>query len=685
MNNSDGRNKLYSDDSIAMQRALDMLGIHTFRYYSKERYIILSDFFAKKYNCKARYDSLEEFINIVLKTDADKEKIEKFREVIRQSKEDGSPSEVKVEFNGSTVRLAASVCERDEDGNLVSVVGVIENIADDIIQSQLLEALSMDYTCAYYVDYKKNVITPFRLTEVIDRLYGDFFRSGPTYEAAMKSYIENTVMEDDREEMIYESSYDNLCCQLQNKNVYMHDFRVERDGEVRFFRMKVAKIGGTESLDYAVVGFSDISKEKQKELERYAYVDEITGGDNYIRFKQKLSASSKKGHLVCMDIHAFKLVNSIRGIKRGDETLKAIWLCIKKVLQSDDIAGHINADHFIIFFATEDQQEIADRLGVLTVMLENLSIDMKLPQLIPYFGISTWEPEEKIEMVVGEATTAKHAVKDRKDVNHSFYSVADSERFIKEKQMEDAFDEAIKNNRFEVWYQPKYSPETEKLAGAEALVRWRGVDGNLISPGVFIPLFERNGMIRILDEYVFKSVCEQQKEWINKGLKTVPVSVNLSRASLYFTNVVEEYVNITKEIGIDPNNVPIEITESATVDNEDIRNLAKQFYEAGFPLHMDDFGTGYSSLASLNVLHFDTLKIDKSLIDFIGNMSGDLLLKHTIELAKELGMHVTAEGVEKAEQVTFLQNLKCDSIQGFYYSRPLPLKDFESLIEEYNK
>ena len=171
-------------------------------------------------------------------------------------------------------------------------------------------------------------------------------------------------------------------------------------------------------------------------------------------------------------------------------------------------------------------------------------------------------------------------------------------------------------------------------------------------------------------------MAKQQKKWIDEGRRVIPVSVNLSRASLYFQNVVERYQKIAADVGVDPAYVPIEITETAALDDKSIRMLADRFYEAGFPLHIDDFGSGYSSFATLNIMHFDTLKLDKSLIDYIGNYGGDRLLEHTIALAKELGMHVTAEGVENETQVAFLQKLNCDSIQGFYYSRPLPLNEF---------
>ena len=156
--------------------------------------------------------------------------------------------------------------------------------------------------------------------------------------------------------------------------------------------------------------------------------------------------------------------------------------------------------------------------------------------------------------------------------------------------------------------------------------------------------------------------------------------MNISRVSLYFENIVEKYKEILEECAIAPEWVPLEITESATLDNNQVQDLVEKFHAAGFQVHLDDFGNGYSSLAMLNLMHFDTLKLDKSLIDFVGDENGEKLLWHTITLAKSLGMHTTAEGVERKEQVEFLHNLQCDDIQGYYYSKPLSLDGFEELI-----
>ena len=188
-------------------------------------------------------------------------------------------------------------------------------------------------------------------------------------------------------------------------------------------------------------------------------------------------------------------------------------------------------------------------------------------------------------------------------------------------------------------------------------------------------------MMPVLDEYIFREVCLQQKEWDCAGRKMLTVSVNMSRASLYFVNIVDRYKSILDEYGLNPEYVQLEITESATVDNSEIANLVTQFHEAGFHLLLDDFGNGYSSLSSLNTINFDTLKLDKSLIDYIGDESGEKLLYHITKLAQSLGLYTTAEGVETKEQVDFVKALGCTDIQGFYFSKPLPRAEYEKYLD----
>lgn len=675
------KGKTYYEPDRRAQQALVSAGIYSFRYYPKDSLVVAADLTVENFGCEKFYDPMPQSMAEQLIIPEDQTLCEDLFKKIDQGEKRVSTT-LRCRRDQSLICVTITTTDWDGSGAPESAIGIIENPDEKTVSAEMVRALSDDYHSIYYIDFDKNQVVPYRLSEDIEKEYGAFFRSRPEYGAAISRYISRTVMPEDREEMMRACSVTNLREHFAEGKVFVHDFRAVRNDKTAFCRMKAVNLSADGTLHKAIFGFSDISKEKTRELERYAYIDPVTGGDNYVRFKEKLAEKTKRGYIVSMDIHSFKVVNSICGTTKGDEILREIWHCIEKNIRGNDLAAHINADHYIIFYEEMDKAAVSERLEMLTIQLGKRSVELNVPQQLPYFGVSAWEPDNKIEQIYNEANIARHEIKERKDINHAFFSQEDASRILQEKQMEDAFETSIRNHRFEVWYQPKYNPDTEQLVGAEALVRWRNMDGNLVSPAVFIPLFERNGMIRYLDEYVFRTVCTQQKKWIDEGRRVIPVSVNLSRASLYFQNVVERYQKIAADVGVDPAYVPIEITETAALDDKSIRMLADRFYEAGFPLHIDDFGSGYSSFATLNIMHFDTLKLDKSLIDYIGNYGGDRLLEHTIALAKELGMHVTAEGVENETQVAFLQKLNCDSIQGFYYSRPLPLEEFAKRIVE---
>lgn len=675
------KGKTYYEPDRRAQQALVSAGIYSFRYYPKDSLVVAADLTVENFGCEKFYDPMPQSMAEQLIIPEDQTLCEDLFKKIDQGEKRVSTT-LRCRRDQSLICVTITTTDWDGSGAPESAIGIIENPDEKTVSAEMVRALSDDYHSIYYIDFDKNQVVPYRLSEDIEKEYGAFFRSRPEYGAAISRYISRTVMPEDREEMMRACSVTNLREHFAEGKVFVHDFRAVRNDKTAFCRMKAVNLSADGTLHKAIFGFSDISKEKTRELERYAYIDPVTGGDNYVRFKKKLAEKTKRGYIVSMDIHSFKVVNSICGTTKGDEILREIWHCIEKNIRGNDLAAHINADHYIIFYEEMDKAAVSERLEMLTIQLGKRSVELNVPQQLPYFGVSAWEPDNKIEQIYNEANIARHEIKERKDINHAFFSQEDASRILQEKQMEDAFETSIRNRRFEVWYQPKYNPDTEQLVGAEALVRWRDMDGNLVSPAVFIPLFERNGMIRYLDEYVFRTVCTQQKKWIDEGRRVIPVSVNLSRASLYFQNVVERYQKIAADVGVDPAYVPIEITETAALDDKSIRMLADRFYEAGFPLHIDDFGSGYSSFATLNIMHFDTLKLDKSLIDYIGNYGGDRLLEHTIALAKELGMHVTAEGVENETQVAFLQKLNCDSIQGFYYSRPLPLEEFAKRIVE---
>ena len=424
---------------------------------------------------------------------------------------------------------------------------------------------------------------------------------------------------------------------------------------------------------------------RRQELFRLAYKDSITGGDNFSNFKEKAKKyENTEGYVIALDISEFKLVNNVCGNARGNEVLKVIWDVIMANCNDNEQAARVNADRFVIFWIESSKKTVTYRIEKLINEIEGISEQLSVPRLYPVIGIRAVEKLDDADKRYGEALRAKALVKNRRDRHYAFYDEIDYDTIVENKNLENGFEKALADKKFEVWYQPKFNSHTGKIVGSEALIRWRADDGSLISPGRFIPLFEKNGNIIRLDEYVFREVCRQQKEWQKEGIQILPVSVNISRFSLYYSNVVEKYERIINYYDVDHKYVQIEITESAIIENTVIVELIQKFHDAGFDILLDDFGSGYSSLASLNQMPFDTIKLDKSLVDYVGNENGEKLLKFIVQLVQSLGMKITAEGVEYKEQLDFLENLNCDDIQGFYFSKPLMLADFSAKLTENN-
>lgn len=424
---------------------------------------------------------------------------------------------------------------------------------------------------------------------------------------------------------------------------------------------------------------------RRQELFRLAYKDSITGGDNFSNFKEKAKKyENTEGYVIALDISEFKLVNNVCGNASGDEVLKVIWDVIMANCNDNEQAARVNADRFVIFWIERSKKTVTYRIEKLINEIEGISEQLSVPRLYPVIGIRAVEKLDDADKRYGEALRAKALVKNRRDRHYAFYDEIDYDTIVENKKLENGFEKALADKKFEVWYQPKFNSHTGKIVGSEALIRWRADDGSLISPGRFIPLFEKNGNIIRLDEYVFREVCRQQKEWQKEGIQILPVSVNISRFSLYYSNVVEKYERIINYYDVDHKYVQIEITESAIIENTVIVELIQKFHDAGFDILLDDFGSGYSSLASLNQMPFDTIKLDKSFVDYVGNENGEKLLKFIVQLVQSLGMKITAEGVEYKEQLDFLENLNCDDIQGFYFSKPLMLADFSAKLTENN-
>lgn len=304
--------------------------------------------------------------------------------------------------------------------------------------------------------------------------------------------------------------------------------------------------------------------------------------------------------LMVTDIDKFKLINAIYGEEKADELLKSLAVYLNAHF-GDEICARYGADRFS--WIEKSKPENAAKLEK---VLSDFAEVSPIPDVTIQCGVYA-HVDRKVS-IIRMCDNALFALKSIKtDCRHvvAYYDGPVSQRHLREQFYAAKFPEALKSDEFVVWYQPKYDPYSNAVVGAEALVRWKNSDGKFNLPGEFLSVFEANGMIGQLDEYVFRTVCRQQKEWKDAGIPPFPVSVNLSRNSISKKNLASVYAGIAKEYDIDPRFLPIEITETTVTDSIMIQEHAKELSRAGFPLHMDDFGSEHSSLHTLNVLDFE--------------------------------------------------------------------------------
>lgn len=416
-------------------------------------------------------------------------------------------------------------------------------------------------------------------------------------------------------------------------------------------------------------------------LRQAAYTDALTGGSNFSGFLMKVN-SAEGGYMVSCDLDDYRMIASMFGAQKGDELLRGVYECIKSGLTEGEPAARVDADHFAFHLVERQRSAVLERLRQIERRIRRLSDKMGVIHLVPRFGVYAMRPEEDARRACELANLALGAARSSADNTVAFYQDLDQNAFFENMQLEDRFDEAIGEHQFKAYYQPKCNPKTGEIVGGEALVRWVQEDGTMLSPARFIPLFEKNGAIGKLDEYMFTCVCAQLSQWRREGLEIRPVSVNLSRASLCRQGVALAYKRILEGYGLSTWMVPLEVTESAMISDDAVISVLQAFYRYGFRIEIDDFGKAQSTLPMLKLPFVDTVKLDKSLIDCIGDRKGEIMLRQVVRLCYELGLYTTAEGVEAEDQVDFLRALDCTDIQGYFFSPPLPVEKYTEKLRQ---
>ena len=387
---------------------------------------------------------------------------------------------------------------------------------------------------------------------------------------------------------------------------------------------------------------------------------------------------------IAIGIRSFHVIKERFGVSFSDNLLVRFSKRLKNMMPSvSGMVCHIEADSFIVYAEHFDDYE-----DFLRVISEGLFTDKenRTPINVQMGIYQNVDQNIDIDVRFERAKIALNKIRDNVIKNVSIYDDKLKEKEMFEEELIEEFPRAIKEKQFVVYYQPKFYIQGEKpvLRSAEALVRWRHPDKGLISPGIFIPLFEDKGLIQQLDLYVWKEAAAQMKKWKKELGKYVPVSVNVSRIDLFDPTLADTLINIVKENGLKNEDLLLEITESACTDEVDtIINRVHDLRMIGFKIEIDDFGTGYSSLSMINKLPLDALKIDMIFIrNAFSSQKDNQMLKIIIDIASYLKVPTIAEGVENKEQVEVLKFLGCDIVQGYYFSRPVPAEEFLPFLEQ---
>ena len=429
----------------------------------------------------------------------------------------------------------------------------------------------------------------------------------------------------------------------------------------------------------------DYDQFPKEDLYRFAFTDPISGNYNWSHLEAFLEVPGDKEitdyAFAHFDIKQFRVINEAYGHIAANKVLSNI---VKAMKEADFIyaSGRCHNDNFAMLLKDMPEPELKQKLQD---FFEANSVLEEDPNYKIYYKCGVVSMRRAMlsgNRVADAAKMAQALCTNRNGTEIVFYTDKMHDDLSWTNYIKAYVETAIEQDEFVIYLQPKFDIDSEMIKGAEALIRWNYKNNGLLPPYRFIPYFEKDGTIAKIDDLVLKKICESMERWKKEGKPLYPVSVNLSRSRMYDENLIDKLVGIVDSYGVDHHLIDFELTESATYDNtEHMLSVLQELRDRGFKISMDDFGTGYSSLSLMTQMPIDTLKIDKSFVDTI---AGDternediIVLRHIITLAKELGFVCLAEGAERRIQVDRLRDLGCEIIQGYYYSKPIPIKEYE--------
>lgn len=517
----------------------------------------------------------------------------------------------------------------------------------------------------------------------------------------------------------------------QHENLVIHDilpiFRSEcfaiarRSGELRSILEKaVAQINGNESIAdiYNIINSqSAVSEEKVPYIwiiitgfallggvlalfivlttvnsRRLAEIDTLTGGRTKRRYlidSEKVVRKSNPDNwaVIVFDIDKFKFINNRLGYEEGNRMLERLYKTVSDHLEPYEVYARISDDNFACTVKNGSDSELENRLNNIFAEFDRRnSLFVSYPVLFSAGVCRLGQCADRYDMVdfnvaIDRCNIAKKTIKGRHSNAIAFYDGKMHDNALREKDYENVMPTALKEHEFMCYIQPKYGTKSQHIEGGEALIRWNSKEFGFVFPDQFIPIAEKNGFVVELDFFILEEVCKAMRRWIDKGLTPVVISVNQSRLHLNNDDYIWRLREIVDKYGIPYEYIELELTESVFTENADLMlRIMQKLHEIGFKLSIDDFGSGYSSLNMLKDIPADVVKIDREFFNgTVNSQKGRAVISTVVDLAKNLDMQVISEGVETVEQVNFLQDIECHMVQGYYFAKPMPIKEFEEL------
>ena len=439
--------------------------------------------------------------------------------------------------------------------------------------------------------------------------------------------------------------------------------------------------------------FSDITERKAAEdrIQFLAHYDALTRLPNrtllHERIKAARAAADRAGHkfaLLFLDLDHFKTINDSLGHSVGDRLLQAVAGRIDGCLRKMDTVARLGGDEFVMVMTEMSGNDDAALMAVRVrqALCEPYLVDGHALNTTPSIGIAVYPEDGKDgEVLIKHADIAMYHAKEAGRNEIRFFNREMNERALERQAIESSLHLALARGEFLLHYQPQIDLDSGEIVGCEALVRWQHPQNGLVPPGVFIPVAEENGLIGAIGEWVLREACRQNRLWQDAGLPPITMAVNLSAVQFRQSTLATGIGEILAASGLAPAHLELELTETTVMKNVEATVASLHALKAlGVKLSIDDFGTGYSGLYCLTRFPIDRLKIDQSFVRSIGEEGGDAIAGAIIDMAYSLGLQTVAEGVETAQQRDFLQQHRCDEVQGYFYARPLPAQEFAAFV-----